>query len=122
MANRALFLSWGPIVRGRERRALEVFNEAVSYYGTLQQEGRIERFDVVLLTPHPGLEGFACLYGSHEQIDALREDDRFQRLQVDAELIVDHLGIAEGFTGEGIGHQVQLLQQAIEHLPQPVAA
>jgi hypothetical protein len=122
MADRALFLSWGPIARGREQRALEVFNEAVTYYGELQRDGRIERFDVVLLTPNPHIEGFACLYGSHPQIDALREDDRFQRLQVTAELIVDHLNMLEGTTSEGIPHQVELLQQAIGQLPQPMAA
>lgn len=122
MADRALFLSWGPIVRGREKHALEVFNEAVAYYGTLQQEDRIERFDVVLLAPSPHIEGFACLFGSHAQIDALREDDRFQRLTIAAELIVDHLSLVEGFTGEGIGRQVGMLQQALDQLPQPVGA
>ena len=52
MADRVLFISWRMVVRGREERALEVFNEALGLYGRMQQEGRIERFDVVLLEPN----------------------------------------------------------------------
>ncbi len=49
MADRILFISWGAPVAGREERGLEVFNDAVGLYGRMQQEGRIESFDVVLL-------------------------------------------------------------------------
>ena len=42
MAGDALFLGWGPVVRGRELKALEVFQETLTYYGSLQQEGRID--------------------------------------------------------------------------------
>ena len=41
----------GARVRGREAKGLEVFNEGVEYWGRLQQEGRIESFEVVLLYP-----------------------------------------------------------------------
>ena len=40
MADEALFLGWGEIVSGRERKALDVFNESVQYYGQLQEAGR----------------------------------------------------------------------------------
>ena len=52
MADRLLFIGWGPPVRGREERALEVFNESVGLYGRLQQDGRIDSFDVSLLRPN----------------------------------------------------------------------
>jgi len=42
MADRILFIGWGATVRGREERGLEVFNQAVGFYGRCQQEGRIE--------------------------------------------------------------------------------
>jgi len=54
MAGEAIFLGWGQVVRGREQLALQVFQEAVSYYGKLEQEGQIERFDAYLLDPHGG--------------------------------------------------------------------
>jgi hypothetical protein len=36
MADEALFIGWGEVVRGRERKAVEVFNESLQYYGQLQ--------------------------------------------------------------------------------------
>src|SRR5947208_13022661 len=49
-----LFRSWGPAVTGREQKALQVFNEAVAYYGRLQQAGTISGFEPFLLQPHGG--------------------------------------------------------------------
>ena len=33
MAEAALFIGWGEAARGREKQALEVFNQAVQYWG-----------------------------------------------------------------------------------------
>ena len=68
MADRVLFISWGENVAGREERGLEVFNEAVGFYGRMQQEGRIEGFDVVLLEPNGDIDGYIELTGSAEQL------------------------------------------------------
>ena len=46
MADRMLFIGWGTPVRGREERGLEVFNEALGLLGRMEQDGRIEGFDV----------------------------------------------------------------------------
>jgi hypothetical protein len=122
MADRLLFIGWGESVRGREERGLEVFNESVGFYGRCQQEGRIEEFKVVLLTPHGGgLQGYMELHGTAEQISALREDEEFQRIMVDASLIVDELGLVEGYTNEGIARQIGVYQEAISKVPQPAA-
>lgn len=119
MADRMLFIGWGEPVHGREERGLEVFNEAVGFYGRCQQEGRIEKFDVVLLTPHGGgLGGYIELHGSVEQLNALREDQEFQRIQVDASLIVNELGLLDGYTNEGVGQQIALYQEATAKVPQ----
>ena len=89
MADRMLFIGWGTPVRGREERGLEVFNEAIGLYGRMQQEGRIEKFDVVLLGPNPDLAGYIELHGSAEQLSALRESEDFRRTLADASLIVE---------------------------------
>src|SRR5215218_8578043 len=76
MAEAGLFVGWGAPVRGREAKGLEVFNESVEYWGRLQQDGRIENFEVVLLYPHGGdLGGFALLRGSHDQLNQVGGDD-----------------------------------------------
>ena len=118
MADRVLVISWGQVVRGREERALEIFNEALGLYGRMQQEGRIEGFDVVLLEPSTGLGGYIALQGSAEQLVEVAEDDDFRRLIAASNLIVDDLKIARGATNEGIAREIALYQQEIAKVPQ----
>jgi hypothetical protein len=117
MADAGLFIGWGQVVRGREQRAVEVFNESVAYWGGLQGDGKIESFDIVLLNPHGGdLAGFALLRGSAEQLDALRNDEQFQRQNTRADQIVDNLGIVDAVLGEGIGGVMSMYQEEIAEL------
>jgi hypothetical protein len=118
MADRVLFIGWGRPITGREQHGLEVFNEALAFYGELQEAGRIERFDVVLLEPNGQLEGFITLQGTREQLNALREDHRYQRLLIDAGLIVEHLMQVEGAVGEGIAQQMPMYEEAVGRVPQ----
>jgi DNA-3-methyladenine glycosylase len=118
MADRVLFISWHAPVRGREERGLEVFNEAMGLYGRMQQEGRIEKFDVVLLGATSDLAGYIELHGSAEQIAAIREDEEFQRTTIDASLIVDGLRQSEGVTDNEIARQMGLYQESIARVPQ----
>jgi hypothetical protein len=118
MADRVLFIGWGTPVRGREERGLEVFNEAIGLYGRLQQEGRIEKFDVVLLGANTDLNGYIELYGSAEQLAAVRESEDFRRTLIDASLVVDRLREIDGFTNEAIASQMALYQEGIARVPQ----
>src|ERR1700730_8561145 len=113
MADRVLFIGWSTPVRGREERGLEVFNEAIGMYGRMQQEGRIEAFDVVLLGPNGELNGYMEVHGSAEQLPAVREDDEFQRNMIDASLVVDGLRQIEGFTNEEVARQMTRYQESI---------
>ena len=114
MADAGLFIGWGEVVRGREDRALEVFNETIEYYGQLQSDGRIESFDVALLEPHGGeLQGFVLLRGSEEQMDTVHRDDDFQRLMTKASLIIDDLGLIPAYIGEGLGRAMAIYQEEI---------
>ena len=71
MADRVLFISWGSPIPGREERGLEVFNEAIGLHGRLQQDGRTESFDVVLLGANGGgINGYIEVSGSAKQIAA----------------------------------------------------
>lgn len=114
MAEAALFIGWGETVRGREAKALEVFNESVEYWGRLQQAGRIESVEVAFLFPHGGdLQGFALLRGSHEQLNDVGADEEFMRNTTRAGLIVDNLGVVRAALAEGIQQQMGIFQQAI---------
>jgi hypothetical protein len=117
VAEMGLFIGWGATVRGREAKGLEVFNEAVAYAGRLQEEGRIESSEIVLLTPHGGdLYGFQLLRGSREALEAVRADDEFQRIIFRANLIVDGLGVVPAYLGESLGPAIQLFQEQVADL------
>jgi hypothetical protein len=118
MADRMLFMGWSEPVRGREERALEVFNEAMGILGRMQQDGRIERFDVALLGPSSELNGYIAIHGTAQQISAVREDQEFQRNTVDAELCVEGLRHIDGYTNEGVARQMAMYQEAIARVPQ----
>lgn len=118
MADRVLLITWGTPVRGREERGLTVFNEAMGLYGRMQQEGRIEGFDVMLLEPNGGMNGCILIRGTADQIATARADGEFQRRTVDAALVVDDLRLVEGYTNQGLTRQLGLFQEAIAQVPQ----
>ncbi len=113
MADDALFIGWGEVVRGRETKALEVFNESIQYYGQLQQDGKIESFDVFFLGPHGGdLGGFVLLRGAREALDSLQSTPEFERLQTRSALVVDRTGTIPAVTGEALARQVAHFDEA----------
>jgi hypothetical protein len=115
MADRALFVGFGAPVRGREERAIEVFNEFVGMLGRMQSEGRIEGMDVSLLDPHGGdLGGFFMVHGSEAQCAALPNDEEFRRAMIDASLIVENLGVVPAVTGAGVGREMERYSDAVK--------
>ena len=119
MADRLLFIGWDEVVRGREERALEVFNESVGLYGRMQQEGRIESFDVALLPANgSGLQGYFQLHGTADQINAALDSEDFNRSMADASMIVDHLRLLRGYSNEGVARQMAIFQDAVAKVPQ----
>jgi hypothetical protein len=61
------------------------FQEAVGYYGKLQEDGQIERFEAYLLDPHGGdLAGFFLIHAERSVLDTIRSSAEFQRLLVRA--------------------------------------
>jgi hypothetical protein len=117
MADSGLFVGFGFPVRGRERQAIQVFNEAFEYYSRLQQAGEIESFEPILLEPHGGeLNGFFLLRGDKDKLARIRVSEEFERVTARAELIVDHLGIVSGYLGERLMSQMAVFSQQVEEL------
>jgi hypothetical protein len=115
MADRALFIGFGIPVRGREERAVEVFNEFVQMFGRMQSDGRIEGMDVSLLDPHGGeLGGFFMVQGSEAQCAALPNDEEFRRAMLDATLIVENFGVVPAVTGEAVGPEMAMYSEAVK--------
>jgi hypothetical protein len=117
MAGDALLIGWGPVVRGRELKALDVFQETLAYYGSLQQDSRIDSFEPVLLAPHGGeLAGFILLRGSRASLDEVRASDEFRRLIARAGSIVDDVGVIDAFTGDALAQQMTIFRSVSEEL------
>ena len=117
MAEAALFIGWGEPARGREKEALDIFNKSVQYWGRLQQEGKIERFDVAFLEPHGSdLGGFALLRGTAQQIDALQHEEEWQRLVAAVRLRLDGLGLVGALVDEELAKQMGYYQDALGDL------
>jgi hypothetical protein len=113
-----LHVSWGPPVRGREERGLEVFGEALGLLGRMQQDGRIESFDVGLMRPNDQINGFITIHGSAAQMAALKDDAEFMANTMDAQMIVERVSHIEGFSGEGIAQMMEMYRAAVAKVPQ----
>lgn len=117
MADEGLFIAWGEVVRGRETKAVDVFNESIQYYGQLQQDGKIDSFDTWFLAPHGGdLGGFVLLRGNREQLDEIERSPEFERLQTRSAMIVEQTGTVHAFTGEALGRLMGQFQEATQDL------
>jgi len=114
MADTGLFVGWGAPIAGREAKGLDVFGEAIAFYGSCQETGEIESFETVFLGAHGGdLSGFVLLRGSEEQCAALRTREDFQRITARAALVINNLGIVDAVIDDGVGAQVAIYQDAI---------
>ncbi len=117
MAGEELFIGWGPVVRGRELKALQVFQETIEFHGKLQQDGKIDSFDAHLIAPHGGdLAGFILLHGERSKLDAVRSSEDFERLIARAGAVVDQVGVLNGYSGEALGQAMGTFQAVSEEL------
>ena len=117
MADSGLFIGFGAPVRGRERQAIKVFNEAFEYYARLQQEGEIESFEPVLLEPHGGeLDGFFLLRGDQDKLARIRSSEEFERLTVRGQLIIENLGFVGAALGGRLMSQMSVFGEQVEEL------
>ncbi len=114
MADAAVLIRWGTPVRGREAKALEVFGEAMAYYGKLQQDGAIENFEPVILQQNAtSLSGFVLLRGTRDGLNSVVASDDFQAMTARASLIVDDIGVVNAFIGAELMTGMARLQAAI---------
>ncbi|HMJ03162.1 MAG TPA: hypothetical protein VK506_09475 [Conexibacter sp.] len=112
MANYALFIGWGSVVRGREELSLQVFQETVEFWARSQQDGQIDGFEPFFLEPHGGgLSGFMMVYGQREQLDRLRASEEFERVMLRADAVVDELGVVTAYAGEALARQMSRFQE-----------
>ena len=103
MADSALFLGWNRSVAGRERQAMDLFMKVVEYYGQLQNDGKIESFEPVLLAAHGGdLNGFVLIRGEADKLDEIRREEKFINYSIEAGFCLGGFGVMRGYLGDNI--------------------
>jgi hypothetical protein len=77
----ALMLSFGAVVPGRERLAVEMFTEVSRYLGRLFSAGVLTSFKPFFFADGmlSDVSGFFLLEGRRADLDALRRDEEFVR-------------------------------------------
>ena len=114
MADSGLFIGFGEPARGRERQAIDVFNEAVGFWGELQQRGEIEGWEAIFLEPHGGdLNGFILIRGDAEKLAALRVSDEFTQYSIRAGMVVDRLGVVGADLAARLQKQMEFYTEQI---------
>ena len=115
MAEAALCTVWGDPIPGREKQALNVYNEAMRYWAGLEQEGKIERFDVTVLAFSGGdLTGLLVVRGTAKQIDSVRRSKEYQQHVARGQLVASHLSVARAYVDEGLAKFMGWYQKVIE--------
>jgi hypothetical protein len=117
MAEAGLFIGWSAPVRGREEKAVQVFGEAMGYWASLEEDGKVEGSQVAFLRQHGGdLGGFMLIRGTREQIAAVQQEEEFDRIVTRAALVVDGFGAVPAILDEGVPEQMQLFQETVAQL------
>jgi hypothetical protein len=118
MADRVLMVTWGENIAGREERGLEVFNEVLGLYGRMQQEDRIERFEVCIMTPGAPFDGYVALHGTADQLNEVRESEDYRRSLIDATLVCHDICECMGTINQGVAREVEMYREALADVPQ----
>lgn len=105
--NGALIISWGPPVRGREAKSLEVFGKALAYYEALAKQGRIHaHHEYFNLTGPAG--GWMSIEGDVAELLRIQLEEDNLRLQNAASAIVEDFKVQVAAGGND-----QTLQQTM---------
>jgi hypothetical protein len=118
MANYGLFIGFGFPARGREQQAAATFQEALQYYGGLQQRGELESVEAAFLEPHGGeLGGYILLRGEIAKLNRIRyEDPEFQRLLTKSQLHVENVGVVAAQLGDQITEAMNIYMSEVAKL------
>jgi len=117
MADYALFIGWGSVVRGREEVSLRVFQETVEFWQGALQDGQIDDFEPFLLEPHGGdLAGFMLVYGDRSRLNELRTSEEFERIVTRAGAVVDDLGVVTAYANDALARQLSRFQETASEL------
>jgi hypothetical protein len=103
MSKGSLIVGWGEIIPGREKAAQRTLKSAMQYCVRLQQEGKIDRFEVVILEPHGSdLNGFVLITGDKGTIAQLRTENEFVSVMIGVQLVHRNVRVVGAYVGAAL--------------------
>ena len=113
MADSALLIGWNRSFAGREQQAMDLFMKTTEYYTQLQNDGKIENFEPVLLESHGGdLNGFVLIRGDSAKLDEIKREETFINHSIEANFCLQNFGIIKCVVGDGLS---EVLAQWSKH-------
>jgi hypothetical protein len=118
MANAAVMIKWGNPFVGREAKSLEVFMQAVEYFGGLVSSKKIEahRTYIAQSGDFSALGGFMLLEGEVDQLRKVLDSEEYRTLNLKARHLVDRIDEVHCLAGNEIGNEVARIQKIRKEL------
>jgi hypothetical protein len=109
----ALMLSFGAVVPGREKLAVETFTEVGRHLGLLMDAGVLTSFRPYFFADGMmnDVSGFFLLEGRREQLDALRREEAFARLILRVGAATSNVRVSTLLAGSDAGRLVNLYRE-----------
>jgi hypothetical protein len=107
----ALVTTWGPAVTGREKEALEVFMEFMTYIGNLAADGKCSEVEPFLAADGSG--GFGVIRGKTDNLLEISSSDENIKLLTKAQLYVSDLKVHWYYTGDEIMNLTSTFAQVL---------
>ena len=110
--------AWTGVRTGRERQAMELWADAIGIYDKAKANGQIEDFEAVLYQPTGGAVpgGIITLWGSQDQVDAMRRDQDRIRLQARALILLEGLVETTAMRGGAVLEMMGLFDEVSRSL------
>jgi hypothetical protein len=103
MGDYGLGVTWGEFKPGRERKAFDLWAEALAFNEKLVADNKIERWDAVLFEPSGAYPlGAVRFYGTAEQIEALASSEEFTSIVYRGEFLLNGFGFRRFITGQAL--------------------
>jgi hypothetical protein len=114
-----IMFRWGKVTPGRERSAIEFFNEVTAYFGKLLANRRITFFEPFFFATgdYEDETGYFILKGPEGEINKLLVEEEFRFLMTKAEFLVEHFKMDLLVVGEGVGVQIERFAKVLGEYP-----
>jgi hypothetical protein len=113
-----LLIRWGKLVDGREHQGMDLFAEALTYFGGKLAKGQITYFEPFLFNggEYEYEQGFFVVKGPKAEIDKIVAEEEFNVLTTKAILLAKYFEIKHLYVGDDVLTQVGRINKVLADL------